>query len=70
MTEDVETAGGGVIDRKSNRGRRRRPVSNCIAIVRPPGGPTAIRVVVSDELGQAQWFPITSQFSTTENEGG
>ncbi|MFC3245026.1 hypothetical protein ACFOJ6_25515 [Gordonia humi] len=45
-----------MIDRKSNRGRRRRPVSDYIAIVRPPGDPTAIRVFARDELDEAQRY--------------
>lgn len=54
MTNDASQPDGGVVDRKSKRARRRRPVTDYVAIVRPPGNPSLSRVFAADELKYAE----------------
>lgn len=53
MTEDTGDIGGGVVDRKSQR-RRRRPLTELVMIVRPHGKPNAVRAFAEDEVDEAQ----------------
>lgn len=55
MTENTGDISGGVVDRKS-RNRRHRKLHELVAIVRPPGNPTQVKVFTADELDDAEEY--------------
>lgn len=56
MTENGGDTSGGVVDRRSQKGRRRRSLSELVAIVRSPADPTLTRAFAHDELDEAERY--------------